>query len=264
MLAGEQDRLARLGAGDLQVRTAFEVSYQQLAEEDARLFRLLGLHPGPDLTTAAAAALIGMEPQAAVPALDRLTEAHLVGEDAAGRFVMHDLLRLFARATCQEMDSPADRAAAEARLVDAYAGLAKYLNSCLDPQRRPAAEQAAGLAGKPFPSLREALARLEAERGNLLAVVDLAARRGWDEQVVRLTERIGEWLALLHHLDDLLTVEKASLTAARHARDTAEEIQALNNLGIAYRRLRRFEEAVDCCQQALALKRQTGDRYGEG
>ena len=53
MLAGEQDRLARLGAGDLQVRAAFEVSYRQLAERDARLFRLLGLHPGPDFTATA-------------------------------------------------------------------------------------------------------------------------------------------------------------------------------------------------------------------
>ena len=96
MLAGEQDRLARLAAGDLQVRPAFEVSYAQLAEGDARLFRLLGLHPGPDFTVAAAASLAGTDPEEAGRVLVRLAEAHLVTEHAAGRFGMHDLLRLFA------------------------------------------------------------------------------------------------------------------------------------------------------------------------
>jgi hypothetical protein len=60
MLAGERDRLERLGAGDLQVRAAFGVSYELLEQGDARVFRLLGLHPGPDFT-AAAAALAGID-----------------------------------------------------------------------------------------------------------------------------------------------------------------------------------------------------------
>ena len=124
MLADEQGRLARLGAGDVQVRAAFGVSYEQLAEDDARLFRLLGLHPGPDFTADSAAPLAGTGPEAAGPVLERLAEAHLVNEDASGRFGMHDLLRLFARVTCQEADSPADREAAESRLVSYYAVLA--------------------------------------------------------------------------------------------------------------------------------------------
>ena len=191
MLAGEQDRLARLGAGDLQVRAAFEVSYRQLAEGDARLFRLLGLHPGPDFDAAAAAALAGTGDEAAGPVLDRLAEAHLVTEDAAGRFGMHDLLRLFARATCQETDSQADREAAEARLVGYYADLAGFLDSCVDPRLRPAAEQAAEQAGETLPSMREALAVFQAERPGLLAALGLAAQRGWDQQVRRLSESIG-------------------------------------------------------------------------
>ena len=147
LLAGERDRLARLGAGDLQVRAAFEVSYQQLAEEDARLFRLLGLHPGPDFTATAAAALAGTEDEAAESALGRLADAHLVTEDTAGRFALHDLLRLFARATCQQADTRDDRDAAETRLVRHYENLAAFLDSCVDPKLRSAAEQ----AGKPLP-----------------------------------------------------------------------------------------------------------------
>ncbi len=260
MLAGERDRLARLAVGDLQVRAAFEVSYAQLAEGDARLFRLLGLHPGPDFTAAAAASLAGTGPEEAGPVLDRLAEAHLVTEDASSRFRMHDLLRLFARGACQEADGPADREAAEARLAGHYADLARYLDSCVDPRLRPAAAQ----AGVPLPSMREALTIFEAGRPSLLATLGLAAQRGWDEQVQLLAESTGDSLTVLRYLDDLLTVREAALAAARRAWDTPAEGRALGNLGNAYTELRRFEEAIGCYQQALAIFRETGDRRGEG
>jgi tetratricopeptide (TPR) repeat protein len=264
LLAGEQDRLARLGAGDLQVRAAFEVSYAQLAGVDARLFRLLGLHPGPDFDTAAAAALAGTEPEAAGPVLDRLAEAHLVTEDAAGRFGLHDLLRLFARGTCQQADSPADRDSAEAGLVGYYTGLAGFLDSCVDPQLRPPTAQAAEQAGIPLPSMREALAVFQTERPGLLAALGLAAQRGWDQQVQRLSGSTVDSLTILRYLDDLLTVGETALAAARHAGDQAAEGRALINLGGAYRELGRYEEAITSCQQSLAIKRKIGDRHGEG
>ena len=264
LLADEQDRMRQLGAGDLQVRAAFEVSYRQLAEEDARLFRLLGLHPGPDFDTAAAAALAGTETEAAGPVLDRLAEAHLVTEDTPGRLGMHDLLRLFARGTCQQADSQADRDAAEGRLVDHYVGLAGFLNSCVDPRLRPAAAQAQEQAGVPLPSMRGALAVFQAERPGLLAALGLAARQGWDEQVRRLSDSTGESLSVLRYLDDLLTVGEAALAAARHAGDTHAEGRALNNLGGAYQGLRRFEKAITSYQRALAICRETGDPHGEG
>jgi hypothetical protein len=158
LLASERDRLARLGAGDLQVRAAFEVSYQELAEQDARLFRLLGLHPGPDFTATAAAALAGTEGESAESALGRLANAHLVTEDTVGRFALHDLLRLFARSTCQQADTCDDRSAAETRLVRYYENLAAFLDSCVDPKLRSAAEQ----DGKPLSSMRQALAVFQA------------------------------------------------------------------------------------------------------
>jgi tetratricopeptide (TPR) repeat protein len=264
LLADEQYRLARLGAGDLQVRAAFEVSYRLLADEEARLFRRLGLHPGPDFTVAAAAALVGIEEAAAGPVLDRLTEAYLVTEATPGRFGMHDLLRLFARGTCQQADSQADRDAAETRLVGHYADLAEFVDSCVDPRLRPAAEQEAEQARRPLPSMREALAIFQDERRNLLAALGLAAQRGWDEQVEQLSEDMADPLTVLHYLDDLLIVMEAALAAARRTGDTAAEGSALGNLGLAYRKLRRFEEAITCYQQELAIYEETGDRYGEG
>jgi len=264
LLADERDRMGQLSAGDLQVRAAFAVSYRQLADGDARLFRLLGLHPGPDFDVAAAASLAGIEPGAAGEVLDRLVLASLVSEDAAGRFGMHDLLRLFARGTCQEADDQATRDAAEARLVGYYAELAESLYSCLDPRLRSAAARAAEQAEGSLPSPREALAMFETGRLSMLAAVGLAAQRGWDEQVWQLSESMRESLTLLRYLDDLLTVQEAALAAARRAGDTAAEGRALNNLGGAYGELWRFEEAIGCYRDALVICRETADRHGEG
>ena len=262
MLTGEQDRLARLCTGDLQVRAAFEVSYAQLVEEDGRLFRLLGLHPGPDFDARAAAALAGIGPETVEPMLDRLVEAYLVTEDAASRFGMHDLLRLFARSTFQQTDSLADRNAAETRLVNHYVELAELLDSCVDPQLRAVAEQ----AGTPLRSMREALTIFQAERLNLMAVVDLAAQRGWDDQVWQLSESIGDSLVILRNLDGLLTVREAALTAARNTgnKGNAAEGRALHNLAYVFVALRRFEEGITFDQQALTIFRGTGDRRSEG
>jgi tetratricopeptide (TPR) repeat protein len=259
MLTGEQDRLARLGAGDLQARAAFEVSYRQLAEEDARLFRLLGLHPGPDFGDDSAAALAGTTVEEAGPVLDRLAEAHLVTEDVGGQYGMHDLLRLYARATCQQTDSPADRDAAEERLVAYYTGLARALDACVNPGQRPAEEQ----PGETLWTMREALAVFQAQRPGLLAALGLAAQHGWDLPVQGLSYWTARSLLVLRYLDDLVTVYEAALAVARRDGDRAAEGMALGNLGGAYAELRRFTEAIDCNQQSLTIFRETGDRHSE-
>ena len=260
LLAGERDRLARSGAGELPVRAAFEVSYQQLGEPDARLFRLLGLHPGPDFTATAAAALAAAEGEAAESALSRLARAHLVIEDTAGRFALHDLPRLFARGACEQADSRDDRTAAETRLVRYYESLAAFLDSCVDPEQRSAAER----GGKPLSSRRQALAVFQAERPSLLAALRLAAQRGGDEEIRRLSASMGRSLTILRYLDDLITVREAALAAARHAGDTRAEGRALSNLGEAHRELRRFPEAIASYQQALVIFREVDDRGAEG
>jgi hypothetical protein len=60
-LAGEADRLALLDAGGdprSAVASVFSWSYQHLTGDAARMFRLLGLHPGPDFDRYAAAATV--------------------------------------------------------------------------------------------------------------------------------------------------------------------------------------------------------------
>ena len=124
MLADEQHRLTRLEAGDIRVRDAFDVSYRQLSDDDARLFRLLGLHVRADFDAASLAALADIEATHAETSLGRLTDAALVTQHGPGRYGLHPLLQLFARAMFLATDDPATRDAALARLSLHYGVIA--------------------------------------------------------------------------------------------------------------------------------------------
>ena len=93
-LADLRTRLDLLEAGGdpgTEVRAVFSWSYRHLAAEDARTFRLLGLHPGPDLDPYATAALTGATVPRACRALDVLDRAHLIQPAGPGRHGMHAL-----------------------------------------------------------------------------------------------------------------------------------------------------------------------------
>jgi hypothetical protein len=116
------DRLDTLATGDpgTDARSVFSWSYQQLPASAARLFRLLGVHPGPDLSVSAAASLAGMTPAGVRPILAELVRAHLVTERVPGRYALHDLLRAYARELTCAQDSESDRHAAVRRVLDHY------------------------------------------------------------------------------------------------------------------------------------------------
>lgn len=259
-LTDERSRLDRLAAGDQQVRAAFEVSYRQLRKGDKRMFRLLGLHPGPHFDIEAAARIADFRDEAAAAAaLDRLAKAHLITEErlitAEGkedrRYRFLDLLRLFARETCEAHDDDEDRTRACERVVGHFSLLAWFLYSCLDPRER--LRHAEDAQDEMLLSQRGALTQFAAERPNLMAVVRLAAEQGWHETVWRMSDHMGGALTLSRHLDDLLEVRTAALAAARQAQDSAACGRALANLGHAYVDLRRFGEAVSCFEEELAI-----------
>ncbi|SCL31869.1 NB-ARC domain-containing protein [Micromonospora rhizosphaerae] len=93
------------------VRAVFSWSYRTLSPSAARLFRLLAVHPGPDIATTAAASLIGAPPGQVRPLLAELARAHLVTEHPAGRFAFHDLLRAYATELVEAVDADTDRSA---------------------------------------------------------------------------------------------------------------------------------------------------------
>lgn len=264
LLADERHRLDRLAAGDRQVRAAFRVSYRQLADAEARVFRLLGLYTGPDFDSYAAAALAGLNPDAVQPILDRLALAYLISENTQDRFRMHDLLRLFARQTCEAEDDDTARGQAIARLLDHFGGLATFLHASLDPEARSYLIRVSSEVGTQLLPARQALALFEADRRNLLAAVTLAADQEQHSRVWRLSENIQGELRVLRHLDDAIAVNEAGLRAARAAGDPGAEDRALNNLGNSYAELGQLEDAISCYEQDLVICRDAGDRQGEG
>ncbi|MEU9795668.1 NB-ARC domain-containing protein [Streptomyces sparsogenes] len=111
--------LDALDSGDpaTDLRAAFTRSYRSLGPRAARLYRLLGLHPGPEVTPCVAAGLLGEPVRRARPLLAELSRAHLLTEDAPGRYRRHDLLRAHALELTSAHDTEEDRRAAFQRLL---------------------------------------------------------------------------------------------------------------------------------------------------
>ena len=157
-LARRTGRLDALDTGEpaSSARTVFSWSYRNLSQPAARMFRLLGLHPGPDITAAAAASLAGIPAGQARRCLDELTATHLVAEQVPGRFSFHDLLRAYAREQAGSCDGGAAQHAALSRMLDHYLYTA---------QARPGSCARAGTCSRcPRPATGCSLSSMQAAR----------------------------------------------------------------------------------------------------
>ena len=276
-LAGEQRRLDLLDAGGDErtaVRGVFSWSYRHLPAGPARAFRLIGLHPGPDLDAYAVAALTGGAPDgASTPvtatqakdALALLARAHLVHPVGAGRYGMHDLLRAYARQLAAAEDGADGRQAAMTSLFDYYLGVAASAMDVLVPAERHYRPRIEPI-GTPAPDLAtpaQARAWLDAERAALVAVAVHTAGQGWPGHATRLAATLYRYLETGGHYADAVTIHGHANHAARLLGDRAAEATALTNLGIISWRQGRYQQAADYHQQSLAASAAIGDRRGE-
>ena len=271
-LAGEladlSTRLDLLNAGGdpgTQVRMVFSWSCRHLGAEDARTFRLLGLHPGPDLEPYAAAALVGTTVSQARRALDVLARAHLIQPAGPGRYGMHDLLRGYARELSATVDGGQGQQAALARLFDHYLHAAAAAMDTLFPaerHRRPCIPR----PDTPVPPLADpAAARqwLDAQRAALVAVAGHAAARDWPGHAIRLSATLSRYLDNGCYFPEATAIYSHALGAARRTGDRAAEAAALNQIGVVNWQQSRLRQAAARHRQALALFRVAGDRAGE-
>ena len=240
------------------IRAVFSWSYRTLSQPAARLFRLLAVHPGPDVSVDAVTSL------AEVPAdslLDELTTAHLVTEHSPGRYTMHDLLRAYVAELTQEFDSTACRNEALRRVLDHYLGVAHAAAILIDPARDaiiPGARPAANLKNR-----AEALDWFNTEYPNLLPAITRAAERGLDHhtwQLVWCLADFQQWRGLWRDRAATLTV---ALAATVRLGDRAEQARAHRGLGYAYTKLRRDNDAQIHFGQALELYRVLGHLAGQ-
>jgi transcriptional regulator with XRE-family HTH domain len=233
-LAATRDRLQILHAENLSVAAAFDLSYQDLTPAQQRLFRRLGLHPGPDIDAYAAAALDGTGLAAARRHLEALYDQYLIAESARGRYRLHDLIREYARALVA-VEDPAENDTATGRLLDCYQRTVGTAENMLARHSRTRPSQAA-LTSPPttVPDLadrEQALAWARAERANLLACLDHAARTGQHAWVIALTAGLAGLLRSDGPWVDAVTRHSAAVQAAGHLGDQLGQANALNNLG---------------------------------
>ncbi|MGA4990953.1 tetratricopeptide repeat protein, partial [Nonomuraea bangladeshensis] len=267
-LTDTRQRLDALDAGDIDphgrpvaVRAAFDLSYQRLMAdqpEQARLFRLLPLNPGPDISLQAAAVLTGAPEPTVRRHLAALTRAHLLTTPAPGRWRMHDLVRLYADQQGRAQAAEDDRDRALDRL------LAFYLHTAI-----AADAHLSVLPGQPpvpggFTERDDALAWFDAERPNLVTAVVLAEASGRPRTAYLLSTFLNAYLSWRRALEDRVTVDTLAVTASKRLGDRAMQAAALTGLGSALREVRRFDEAIAAQQTAVAIYRDLGDRYGEG
>ncbi|MEU7820178.1 BTAD domain-containing putative transcriptional regulator [Catellatospora sp. NPDC049133] len=262
------DRLDELSVpGDSRtVRTVFGSAYRALPAPAARLFRLLGLHPGTTYTGHLAAAAADLTLPAARRVLAELVSAHLVAEVAPDRYRYHDLLRLYARECAVADETAAARDEAVARIVDWHLAVADAANRLVDPGRdRVRAAPAYPPAQLPFiDDPVAALAFLDGERVGMQAVVRHAAEHGPQTAAWQLTYLLTGFFDSRGHWAERVELCRWGVAAANRCGDPGAEGLMRSGLGVALIMTRRFDEALDVLQSALALTRRTGDARGEG
>jgi DNA-binding SARP family transcriptional activator/tetratricopeptide (TPR) repeat protein len=262
------DRLAELAVDTdphTAVQTAYDCSYAALDPDTQRLFRLLGLVPGPEFSAPAAAALAGLPVGQAGRLLERLAAVHLIESRAPGRFGFHDLLRRYAHQGARRTDSQPERQAATNRLYDWYLLTADTADRLLYPEllRLRLPQTDAGLPVVRFDEHADALGWLEAERANLVAAVQHAAAHEPRPAAWLLADTLRGHFMLGRQMVDWLTVAHAGLDAAAGAGDPQAQAAAQRNLGLAHQCLGDYARAAEHYTSALALARQAGWAEGE-
>jgi len=254
-------RLDGLEAGDeaTNIKAVFSWSYRLLAEPAARMFRLLGAHPGPDISADAAASLAAVRAVAARSALAELVRAGLVHEPVPGRFTVHDLLRAYA----DELASQAERHAGLQRVLDYYLHTAYAAIGIGYPAARLITIAGPGTGPARLPGPDQALAWLQEEHEVLLAAIAAAARAGFDTHAWQLSAVLREYFARRGHYRDWAQSQQEALPAAVRLGDDAPRAFAHWSLGDALIRLGSWLDARRHLQLALTLYRNLGDHVGQ-
>ncbi|XVV08551.1 BTAD domain-containing putative transcriptional regulator [Actinoplanes sp. CA-131856] len=250
-------RLGALDAGDTatRVETVFSWSYAALSPSAARLFRLLGPLPGPDLSAVAAASAGGRPLPETRRYLAELVQASMLTEPSPGRYSFHDLLRAYATGLGHS-------GGAAGRLMDHYRHTAWAATMLLDPAQDPLdlGEPAAGVALEPPATYQQAMDWFAAERASLLAAI---AMPSFDTGTWQLALSMVTFLDWRGHWHDLEAVGRLAVAAAGRGSDAVALARAYRNLAVAHLGLNRFDEGEAELHTALETSTACGDVVGQ-
>ena len=259
-LSDTGSRLDRLDTGDqaTDVRTVFSWSYWQLSGSASGMFRLLGVHPGPDITAAAAASLAGVPQPEADRALSELARAHLVTESAPRRYTCHDLLRAYAGELAATGESEASRRSALHRILDYYVHTACAAALAIEPDRTPITVERPQPHVRPdgFTDRQQALDWLHSERDVLAGAINRAAADGFSAHAWQLPWAIAIFAKWYGYWHELATSQQLALDVLRPAGEPLLQIGAMRLLALAKLRLGAPDDAAACLIDGLEVARQ--------
>ena len=262
-----RSRLDALATGDAasDVRAVLAWSYCALTETAARTFRLLGTHPGPDVSIRAAASLTGVPEARLAGAFAELAEMNLLSEPVPGRFTFHDLLRAYAVELALAREDEAARAAARRRTLDHYLHTARGAALLLSPAKEAISldEPAAGCVPEELCCYAAAWAWFEAEHQVLKAVIVQAAEAGSENDAAQLSWLLSDFLDLRGYWHDWADLQRTALAAARRVANRVAQARSHRDLGYACVRTRSYAEARYHLGQALAIYAGIADHIGQ-
>ncbi|MFJ5999917.1 AfsR/SARP family transcriptional regulator [Streptomyces sp. NPDC092370] len=238
------------------VRAVFSWSYRSLDEPAARLFRLLAVHPGPDISAPAAAGLAGLSLPHTRGLLAGLTRSCLVEQPRPGRFALHDLLRVYATELTHTHDDADERHRATLRVLDHCMFTAYEANRLFKQDSLPELD-----LGSPSPGVTpEDLATVEqanrwftAEHRVLTGLLHTAVSRKLDHHITGLAWSLKEYLNRQEYWPEAITALFPALEVARRRADRLEEGRCLRHIGSIHGYLGHQEQALDHLRRATTL-----------
>jgi DNA-binding SARP family transcriptional activator/tetratricopeptide (TPR) repeat protein len=266
-LRDECSRLDYLRDEERSLTAVLDLSYQELPEPERRLFRLLGLVPGPDVDPHAAAALAGTGRAGAERLLESLLDHALLVQHTPGRYRFHDLTRL--RAQGLLADDPAGRREAALRgLLDHYQSTADAADRLLARRTRPGLPPAAAgpgdtTAASELTDQATALAWLRLERDNLVAAAGRLDPRVHPARVIALTAALGAFLQLEGPWSQAAVLHAAAVDLARERGDRLAEANALCESGRLHLMAGDLPDAIAPLESALTIYQELSEPDGE-
>jgi tetratricopeptide (TPR) repeat protein len=243
----------------------FSWSCRALTPAAARLFRFLGMHPGPDISATAAASLLGCPVPEVRLLLTELTSTYLITERSPGRYDFHDLLRAYADEQAHTIDPDDQRHAAIRRVLGYYLHSAYAASLRLEPHQDPIAitPPEPGSNHETPDDAEQALAWFTAEHQVLLAAARHAITVGLDMTAWQLPWALSDFLDRLGRWYDLAAIQNVALAAAQRLGDQHAESLAHRAIARAYTALGLADDALAHLEQALSLSAQAEDVTGQ-
>ncbi|HWC82348.1 MAG TPA: tetratricopeptide repeat protein [Pseudonocardiaceae bacterium] len=265
-LRDERSRLdfLDLGEADLSLRAVFSWSARELSAPAARLFRLLGVHPGPDIDLPACGALADTEATAR-ELLRELTGAHLITEHRPGRYRFHDLLRAYAAEQAWREEYAGERAEAIERFLDHYLHQAMRADHVIQPCRDSIVRRLhpiTDVGPADEAGYRAAIDWFRTESATLLAVIRFAADNGHPAYAWPLAWACTTYLRRTGRRQARVAVHRTALRAVRAAGDRIGLATELRHLGSALARVEAFDEALASLAEALKIYAELSNEAG--